>query len=87
MDFIFEFILEIAFGFGTDRKVSKWIRYPLAILAISFSFAMIGILVWIGIEDFETSIGRSVASWLLAIFLTVLVLLTFINSAKKTKKK
>lgn len=83
MEFIFELILELALD-GTvevvqDRKVPKYIRYPLlAILALLF-LAVIGLIIFAGIMVLEENI-------LVGVFLILLGLLLFVVSIIQFRK-
>lgn len=87
MEAIAEFILELIFGVATERKISKWIRYPLLVIAIAFCLIIVGLLVWSGIEEFETSRAKGIILWVFAIFFTVLMVIGFTEGSKKRKKK
>jgi len=77
----------ILFLRGTDKRVSRWIRYPLAFLAAVLWLAVTGFLVWVGIRDLEaTDMATSIIAWLMAVFATVLMIVAIKDGIKKKKK-
>jgi len=84
MDFLIELIgdilIEGSFELGTNKKVSKWIRYPiLTLLIIFYSVIILGIL-FIGINSINENF------WL-SIFLIVVSLVLFIGTIIAIKRK
>lgn len=84
MDFFIELIGEIliegSFELATNRKVSKWIRYPiLSILIIAYSIIIFGIL-FVGINSLNENF------WL-SIILIVISLLLFVGTIVAIKRK
>lgn len=85
MDLIFEFILELLFEGGVeitkDKKISKWIRYPiLAIIILFFGLVIIGLTI-LGIKfllDGDILVG------ILFIGLALFFLIGSIYKLKKT---
>lgn len=84
MDFLIELIGEIliegSFELGTNKKISKWIRYPiLTLLIIFYSVIILGIL-FIGINSINENF------WL-SIFLMGVALILFIGTIVAIKRK
>lgn len=54
MDTLFEFILELfvegGVEIGSDKKVSRWIRYPLILFVSLFFIAIIFFCMWTGVQ-------------------------------------
>ena len=54
MDIVFEFIVELIFEgcieISSNKKISKWIRYPLIALIILFFIAIISLCFILGIK-------------------------------------
>ncbi len=75
MDFILEFLLELVVEGGMEasgnKKLSRWIRYPLMALTILFFLAVIGLIFYIGICVFQEKPMASVIIFLLGAFLLV----------------
>ena len=75
MDDLFEFIFEFLFEFGSevskDKKVSKWIRYPLIILLAILFLGVIGVVVVAGIAAISTNFLVAFLFFTLAIFLFI----------------
>lgn len=84
MDFLIELIGEIliesSFELATNKKVSKWIRYPILTLLIIFYSAIILGILFIGINYINENF------WL-SIFLIVVSLLLFIGTIFAIKRK
>ncbi|MGO5358005.1 hypothetical protein ACTQYZ_01700 [Anaerofustis sp. LCP19S3_F7] len=64
MDYIIEIICElflsVILSVIDDRKISKWIRYPLTcIITVLYTFT-IGVLIWAGIVSLKNDIVKSV---------------------------
>lgn len=60
MDVLFEIILELIFEGGieisSNKKISKWIRYPLIFIIALFFMAIIFLLIFIGIKILKSSL-------------------------------
>lgn len=60
MDFIFELVFELLFEGGTEvtsnRKISKWIRYPLLGLFILIFMGIISLLIFFGVSFLKESV-------------------------------
>lgn len=63
MEFIFELILELflesGMEVGKNKKVSKWIRYPILALVIVFFIIVLSLIFFMGIMIFQTNILAS----------------------------
>lgn len=83
MDELFEFIVELLFEAGgevaTNKKVSKWIRYPILIIMCSFFAIVIGGIIILGISTIKENI-------LVASIFIALGLFLLIGSILKLKK-
>ncbi len=82
MDIIFEllvdFLLEGSIEIGTNKKVSRIIRYPLLILVLLLFFSVIIGLFYFGIKIYTTNkIG--------SIFIIVVAFVLLVGSIIKTK--
>lgn len=88
MDFIIEFILELilegSMEIGTNKKISKFIRYPLLVLIILFYMAFIFLFIYIGINVLKDNIIGGAIIILIGI---VLALITIYAFHKKIKEK
>lgn len=84
MDFLIELIgdilIEGSFELATNKKVSKWIRYPILSLFIIFYSAIILGILFIGINSINENF------WL-SIFLIVISLLLFVGTIIAIKRK
>ncbi len=76
MEFILEFLLELLVEGVTllveNKKISKWIRYPLwAIIVLLFIF-VIGLLFFLGIVLLPKNIGFSILFFLTGILFLII---------------
>ena len=59
MDFIFEFVFELLFEGGmevtSNRKISKWVRYPILAIFISIFIGIISLIIFWGISSLKNS--------------------------------
>lgn len=82
-EFIFELLLEGSVEISSNKKVSKWIRYPIIfLLAAFFSIIIFGIII-IGILSLKSNLGMGIFFILLGIFF----LFGTINNIKKNYVK
>ncbi|MBQ6841069.1 MAG: hypothetical protein IJO63_03010 [Bacilli bacterium] len=74
-DIVFEFILEIFFEGSLEltknKKISKWIRYPLMFLIILLFVGVIALMLAVAIAMYKTSILASLFLIGLTIFMLV----------------
>ena len=87
IDFLFEIIFELLFELGgevaSDKKISKWIRYPILAIILLFILIVIGGLMLIGIG----LIDENLLAALFFIFLSLLFLVGFIFKFRKEYNK
>lgn len=83
MDFVFEIILELilegSIEIGANKKVSKWIRYPLLLIAAMFYFAVISFK--------DGNILAASLMWILSIALILGTGFVFLKKYKQIKDK
>jgi len=83
MDFIIELILELflegSIEISSNRKISKWIRYPLIILIVTLFVAVISLIFYVGLSLLNDFL-------LLAIFFILIAIIMFTNCIIKFKK-
>ena len=83
MEFLIELILELFFEGGeeicSDRRISKWIRYPIAIIIILFISAVILGILFLGIYFLKDTI-------LIGIFFIIISIVMIIGALMKFKK-
>lgn len=89
MEFIFEIIIDLliegSIGISSNKKVSKWIRYPIIVLLITFILAVdFGILLC-GIF----ALNENLAAGIFMIIVSIVLLIATILQYRKTylKKK
>lgn len=91
MDMLIELVVDLLFDAGLEvtknKKISKWIRYPLIVLIALFIIGVIGCLMCVGIvvilskEKFQMLLGT------LILLLSIVLLICIIKNIKKEKSK
>lgn len=83
MEYVFEFILELvlegSIEISKNRKIPKYVRYPLIAIIALFFITVIGLILLAGILSLKKN-------FLLGIFFIFIGLLLFIMSVIKFKK-
>lgn len=93
MEFIFELILELLIEGGmsisSNKKISKWIRIPIALLLLSFFGFIIGGLIVLGILIFKENKLGGAFVLLVGVILLMASIIKFqkIYFSKKNEKK
>ena len=86
LEFIFELVLESSMEIAKDKKINKWIRYPLAILLSLFIIAVIGTILFVGIMFIlDEEINIKLAGILFIIF-DIILIISAIRKIKKMKE-
>lgn len=90
IEFIFELIFDSAVEVVKERRISKWIRIPLAIFILLFFigvFTVIGIVgVLLLMSKEKYSLSGGIVVLLLDVVLIVSFIVRMINGYKKTKE-
>lgn len=93
---IIDIIFEIAFALlfegsieiGTNKKLSRWLRYPLLLLAGVIYFGIIALLILLGFYVLKEGLWRAMVVWALALaFLIAPVIMLFSKYKKKKRKR
>ncbi len=88
LDIIFELIVEGSVEVAKNRKISKWIRYPLVVLISLFIIAIIGLLTFVGFAlVFEGEIYAKLGGILFLIFDIILIISAVKNIKKEIEMK
>ena len=75
LEFIFDLVFESSMEIAKDKKIKKWIRYPLAFVLFLFIIAVIGTIFFVGIMFiFDEEINIKLAGILFIIFDTILII-------------
>lgn len=83
LEFIFELVLESSMEIAQDKKVNKWIRYPIAFLLSLFIIAVLSIILFVGIMFLiDEEINIKLAGVLFIVFDVILI----ISAIKKVSK-
>jgi len=83
IDLIGEIIFEGLFELATNKKISKWIRYPLLGLFIIIYGLIIGLLIVLGIELFNKNRIISYVLWGLGL---IVIIITILSLKKKMQE-
>lgn len=87
MDFIFEIVGEIliegAFEIISNKKIPKWIRYPILMFITLFYSLIVGTFIYLGLDFLKKSIITSLIIFLIAIFLIIMIVVVIIKNKKK----
>lgn len=88
MEYFFEIIIEIllegSINISSNKKISKWIRYPLIMLIILFFLLVIGGIAFIGICNFKTNSYLSIFLIICSLLLLIASIIKFRNTYLKT---
>jgi len=87
LEAIFEIILEGSITIGTNKKYSKWIRYPLLLLAGVIYIGFIALLVLGGFLVFGDGLWRAIVVWAFAFAFIIFTIWVFRKEYKGYKKK
>lgn len=91
MDFIFELIFELIFEgsveISSNKKISKWIRYPILAILISFFLIIILGLIFLGISFLHESILGGIIFIALGIFFLIGSIIKFKRTYLEEKNK
>lgn len=75
MEFIFELIIELLLEGATEvssnKKISKWIRYPILFLLVFFYLAIILLIIFVGILMIERNLIAALLFIALGIFFLI----------------
>ncbi len=88
LEIIFELVIEGSAEVAKNRKISKWIRYPIVVLISLFIIAIIGLLTVVGFAlIFQKDIYAKLGGILLLIFDIILIISAINNIKKEIKMK
>lgn len=81
MELIFEFICELllegSIEISSNKKISKWIRYPLIFLIVIFFLSVIGLILFLGIILFNKNVIGSLFIISVGVVLLILSIIKF----------
>jgi len=77
MELVLELILEGSISISSNKKISKWIRYPLIVIIILFFLSVIGLVFLTGILVFKYSVLLSMLFIAIGAFLLVASIIKF----------
>lgn len=85
LEIVGELVLEGCLAVGSNRKVSKWVRYPLLTLVLLFYLAVAGILLTVTVVSLRE--GNILAFLVMLVLDGGLLTLTVLAARKRLKKK
>lgn len=71
LEFIFEVLLELGEDVSSNRKKSKWIRYPILAIIILFYIGVVGITLFFGLSSLKENKFLGLIFILLSLFFVV----------------
>ncbi len=81
MELLFEFIFELVFEgsieVSKNRKIPKYIRYPLIVIISLFFIMVIGLIFWGGILALKENLIVGIFLILLGLFMFIMCLIKF----------
>lgn len=81
MEYVFEFILELALGgsieVSKNREIPKYIRYPLIMIISLFFIAVIGLVFLAGILLLKESVFLGILFILIGLFMFIMSIIKF----------
>lgn len=84
-EIFFELLLEGSLELGTNRKVPKWIRYPVLILLVLFFSLIVGLIFVVGLSILKKNVGIGLFLIAAAIILLIGTIIKFKNIYKSKK--
>ncbi len=88
LEIIFELIVEGSAEVAKNKKISKWIRYPIVVLIFLFIITIIGLLTFIGFAlIFKGDRYAKLAGILFLIFDIILIISAIKNIKKEFEMK
>ena len=86
IEFIFELVMETSVEIAQDKKINKWIRYPIVIFISLFIILVLGLL-YIGIEFLmDLDINMKLGGIVILTF-DVILIISVIKKIKEMKDK
>lgn len=87
LEAVFELIIEGGIAISSNKKYSRWIRYPLLLLAGSTYVALIALLVYIGFFVMKDGLWRAITMWTFALAFILMTIWGIRKEYKIYKKK
>lgn len=86
LELIFDLILDSSIEIAKDKKITKWIRYPIAFLLSLFIIAVIGMILFVGIAFLIDTDKNIKLAGILFIVFDVILIISAIKKIKNMKK-
>lgn len=71
LEFIFEVLLELGEDASSNKKISKWIRYPILIIILIFYIGVVGITLFVGLSSLKENKFLGIILILLSLFFVI----------------
>lgn len=85
LEFIFDLVLESSMEIAKDKKIKKWIRYPLAFLLSLFIIAVIGTIFFVGVTFIIDEENNIKLAGILFIIFDIILIASAIRKIKNEK--
>ena len=85
LELIFDLILESSVEIAKDKKINKWIRYPIAFLLSLFIIAVIGLILFVGIMFLLDEDSSIKPAGIVFIVFDIILIISVIRKIKKEK--
>ena len=76
-EILFDLALEGSVEVSSNKRVSKWIHYPLIAVIVLFYAAVVGLLLWVGVSMLDESVLGGVLMLGIAVFVLIMSVLAF----------
>lgn len=87
LEAIFELIFEGSIEIGANKRYSKWIRYPLLLLAGVLYVGIVAFFIVEGFDNLEDGLGRAIIAWVFALAFIIATIWAFRKEYNRYKKK
>lgn len=77
MELVLELLLEGSISVSSNKKYSKWIRYPLIAIVVLFFLSVIFLIGFVGVISFKENIFLSIFLIALALYFLIACILKF----------
>ncbi len=86
IELIFELILEGSTEVAKNKKISKWIRYPIAMILILFITAILSLLIFLGFELIFQEDKFAILGGIFFLIISIIFIISLIRNIRKELK-
>lgn len=87
LQMIFEFILDGSAEVAKNKKVSKWIRYPLIVILSVFVILVIGLIGFVGVNIILSQEPYSIIGGIAFLLIDFILVISIVKKISKGYKK